>query len=159
MLGCSTLSPKRNVGLQNPEARTGVLGCKTLNSAEILVFPATACKSGTVLADTSRPQTKKKTGTKKKRGAKKNSTHYPHVNCHHAAMAQGKGKGKEKGKSKLRGQHALVCWTCGQSGHVVLQCPSGRVSALDESLLGEVEDPGDQTWFEEDWTSGDWSED
>ena len=33
------------------------------------------------------------------------------------------------------------------------------MSALDESLFGEVQDPGDQTWFEEDWTSGDWSED
>ena len=33
------------------------------------------------------------------------------------------------------------------------------MSALDENLFGEVEDPGYQTWFEEDWTSGDWSED
>ena len=40
----------------------------------------------------------------------------PHVNFHHAAMA--KGKGKEKGKSKLHGQHPLVCWTCGKSGHI-----------------------------------------
>ena len=48
---------------------------------------------------------------------------------------------------------------CGKSGHVASQCPSGRVSTLDESLFGEVEDPGDQTWFEEDWTSGDWSKD
>ena len=52
-----------------------------------------------------------------------------------------------------------MCWTCGKSGHVASQCPSGGVSALDESLFGEVEDPGDQTWFEEGWTSGDWSED
>ena len=50
-----------------------------------------------------------------------------HVNFHSQAMA--KGKGKDKGKSKLRGQHALVCWTCGKSGHVASQCPSGRVSA------------------------------
>ena len=78
------------------------------------------------------------------------------MNFHHAAMA--KGKGKEKGKSKLCGQPALVCWTCGKSGHVASQF-SGRVSALDESLFAEVEDPGDQTWFKEDWTSGDWSED
>ena len=68
-----------------------------------------------------------------------------HVNFHHSAMAKGKGKGKEKRKSKLRGQHASVCWTCGKSGHVASQCPLGRVSALDESLFGEVEDPGDQT--------------
>ena len=82
---------------------------------------------------------------KGKKGKGKN----PHVNFHHAAMAKGKGTGKEQGKAKLRGQHALVCWTC----------PSDRVSALDESLFGEIQDPGDQTWFEEDWTSGDWSED
>ena len=88
---------------------------------------------------------------KGKKGKGKNR----HVNIHHAAMA--KGKGKVKGKSKLRGQHALVCWTSGKSGHVASQCPSGRVSALDESLFGEV-DPGDQTWFEEDWTSGGWFE-
>ena len=80
------------------------------------------------------------------------------MNFHHAAMAKGKGKGKEKGKSKLRGQHALVCWTCEKSRHVASQCPSGRVGALDENLFGEVEDPGDQAWFEEDWTSGDWSD-
>ena len=83
---------------------------------------------------------------KGKKGKGKN----PHVNFHHTAMAKGKGKGKEKGNSKLRDQHALVCWACGKSGHVASQCPSGRVSALDESLFGEVEDPGDQTWFEED---------
>ena len=90
---------------------------------------------------------------KSKKGKGKN----PRVNFHHAATAKGIGKGKEKGKSKLRGQHALVCWTCGKSGDVASQCPSGRVSALDESLFGEVEDPGN--WIEEDWTSGDWSED
>ena len=45
-----------------------------------------------------------------------------HMNFYSQAMA--KGKGKDKGKSKLRGQHALVCWTCGKS-----QCPPGRVSA------------------------------
>ena len=78
----------------------------------------------------------------------------PHLNFHREAIAKGQGKGKEKGKSKLRGKHALMCWTCGQSGHVASQCPSGRVSALDESLFGEVEVPGDQTWLEEDWTSG-----
>ena len=83
---------------------------------------------------------------KGKKGKGKN----PHVNFHHAAMAEDKGKGKEKGKSKLRGQHALVGWTCGKSGHVASQCPSGRVRTLGESLLGEVEDPGDQIWFEED---------
>ena len=44
----------------------------------------------------------------------------PHVNFHDAAMA--KGKGKRKGNSKLRGQPALVCWTCGKSGHVASQC-------------------------------------
>ena len=82
---------------------------------------------------------------KGKKGKGKN----PHVNFHNSAMAKGKGKGKEKGKSKLRGQHALVCWTCGKTGHVASQCPSGRVSALDDSLFGEVEDLGDQTWFEE----------
>ena len=92
---------------------------------------------------------------KGKKGKGKN----PHVNFHHAAMAKGKGKGKDKGKSKFCGQHALVCWTTGKSGNVASQCPSGRVSALDENLFGEVEDPGDRTWFEEDWTSGDWSED
>ena len=81
------------------------------------------------------------------------------MNCHHAAMAKGKGKGKEKGKSKLRGQHALVCWTCGKSGHVASQRPSGRVSAPDESLFDKAEAPGDQSWLEEDWISGDWSED
>ena len=79
---------------------------------------------------------------KGKKGKGKN----PHVNFHNSAMAKGKGKGKEKGKSKLRGQHALVCWTCGKTGHVASQCPSGRVSALDDSLFGEVEDLGDQTW-------------
>ena len=36
-----------------------------------------------------------------------------HMNFHSQAMA--KGKGKDKGKSKLLGQHALVCWTCGKS--------------------------------------------
>ena len=70
-----------------------------------------------------------------------------------------KGQGKERGKSKLCGQHALVCRTCGKSGHVASQCPSGRVSALDKGLFGEVEENGDQPCLEEDWTSGDWSED
>ena len=50
----------------------------------------------------------------------------PHVSFHIAVMAT--GKGKEKGKLKLRGQHALVCRTCGKSGHVASQCPSSRVS-------------------------------
>ena len=53
------------------------------------------------------------------------------MNFHSAAMA--KNRGKDKGKSKLRGQHALVCWTCGKSGRVASQCPSGRVRALDEN--------------------------
>ena len=44
MLGCNTLSPKRSAGLQNPSA--------------ILFFPATACRSGAVIADTSHPQRK-----------------------------------------------------------------------------------------------------
>ena len=69
-----------------------------------------------------------------------------HVNFHSQAMA--KGKGKEKGKLKLRGQHALVCWTCGKSGHVASQCPLGRVSALDENAPFEGEELGDQGWYE-----------
>ena len=101
---------------------------------------------------------KGKKGKGKDKG-KKGKGKNPYVNFHHAAMAEGKGKGKEKGKSKFRGQHALVCWTCGKSRHVASQCPSGRVSALDESLFCKVEDFGDQASFEEDWTSGDWSED
>ena len=47
-----------------------MLGCKTPNSLEILVFPATACKSGTVLANTSHPP-KKKRARKRKRAPKK----------------------------------------------------------------------------------------
>ena len=79
------------------------------------------------------------------------------MNCHSQAMA--KGKGKDKGKSKLRGQHALVCWTCGKSGHVASQCPPGRVSALDENAQFEVEELGDQGWLEDDWSADTWSED
>ena len=75
-----------------------------------------------------------------------------HMNFHSQAMA--KGKGKDKGKSKLRGQHALVCWTCGKSGHVASQCPSGRVSALDENAQFEVEELGDQGWLEDDLKTG-----
>ena len=80
-----------------------------------------------------------------------------HMNFHSQAMA--KGKGKDKGKSKLRGQHVLVCWTCGKSGHVASQCPSGRVSALDENAQLEVEELGDQGWLEDDWSADTWSED
>ena len=80
-----------------------------------------------------------------------------HMNFHSQAMA--KGKGKDKGKSKLRGQHALVCWTCGKSGHVASQCPSGRVSALDENAQFEGEELGDQVWLEDDWSADTWSED
>ena len=68
MLGCNTLSPERSVGLQNPKPQKecwAVLGCKTLNSAEILVF---SCHSLQKWHSSSRhqPPTKKKTGTKKK---------------------------------------------------------------------------------------------
>ena len=80
-----------------------------------------------------------------------------HMNFHSQAMA--KGKGKEKGKSKLRGQHALVCWTCGKSGHVASQCPSGRVSALDENAPFEGDKLGDQGCLEDDWSPDTWSED
>ena len=66
---------------------------------------------------------KGKKGGKLGKGKGKN----PHMNFHSAAMTR--GKGNAKGKSKLRGQHALVCWTCGESGHVASQCPSGAVSA------------------------------
>ena len=70
------------------------------------------------------------------------------MNFHNAVMA--KGKGKEKGKPKLRGQHALVCWTCGNAGHLASQCPLGRVSARDESLYVEGADVVDETWHEDD---------
>ena len=80
-----------------------------------------------------------------------------HMNLHSAAMA--KGKGKDKRMSKLRGQHALVCWTCGKSGYVASQCPSGCVSALDETAPLESEELGDQGWYEDDWSADTWSED
>ena len=80
-----------------------------------------------------------------------------HMNFHSQAMA--KGKGNDKGKSKLCGQHALVCWTCGKSGHVASQWPSGRVSALDENAQLEGEELGDQSWYEDDWSADTWSED
>ena len=55
VLGCNTLSPKRSVGLQNPEP---------------------ACKSGTVLADTSHPQ-KKNNGHQNKKG--RQEKHRPYL--------------------------------------------------------------------------------
>ena len=77
MLGCNTLSPKRNVGVQNLKPLKGVLGCKTPNSAEILVF---SCYSLQKWHSSSRhqPPTKKKNGHQKKKGAKKTP---PHNNC------------------------------------------------------------------------------
>ena len=97
---------------------------------------------------------KGKKGKKGKLGKGKGKS--AHMNFHSQAMA--KGKGKEKGKSKLHGQHALVCWTCGKSGHVASQCPSGRVSALDENAQFEVEELGDQGWLEDDWSADTWSD-
>ena len=79
------------------------------------------------------------------------------MNFHSAATA--KGKGKEKGKSKLRGRRALVCWTCGKSGQVASQCPSGRVSALDENAPPEGDELDDQGCYEDDWSADTWSED
>ena len=97
---------------------------------------------------------KGKKGGKFGKGEGKN----PHVNFHNAAMA--KGKRKDKGKSKLRGQQALVCWTCGKPGHVASNCPSGRVSALDENAVVDGEKfVGDQAWTEDDWAADTWSED
>ena len=39
------------------------------------------------------------------------------------------------------------------------QCPSGRVSALDENAPLEGEELGDEGWYEDDWSADTWSED
>ena len=100
---------------------------------------------------------KGKEGKGKKGKLGKGKGNSAHMNFHSQAMA--KGKGKDKGKSKLSGQHALVCWTCGKSGHVASQCPSFRVSALDENAPFEGEELGGQGWYEDDWSADTWSED
>ena len=106
----------------------------------------------------------------KGKGKSKSKGKNPHLSFHTAQKGKGKGKdfggskgkGKGKSKGKLRGQHALACWTCGKPGHVSANCPLGRVSAVDENatLDGSFEDWSvDDTWqvgdFEEEWWSDD----